>query len=152
MNASYRLRVDPRVPEAAFGHAMALVALGRYMEALQRLEQGAQSYPGEVDFAYALARVLATAPDASIRDGRRALAVMEALTDEQLRKDGGETMAMALAEVGRYDAVAWQRSAITAAERANQPDVAMRMTENLKLYEKGRPCRASSKNSELRSC
>lgn len=147
------LRVDPHVPEAALGHAMALVALGRYKEALERLEQGAQSYPGELDFAYAMARVLAAAPDASVRDGRKALAVMEALTDEQRRKDGGETMAMVLAEVGRLgEAAAWQRSAMSAAERAGQPEVAARMAENLKLYEEGQPCRTSWRNGELRVC
>lgn len=147
------LSIDPRVPEAAFGYAMALVALGRYKEALKRMEQGTESYPGELDFAYAMARVLAAAPDASVRDGRRALAVMAVLTDEQQRKDGGETMAMALAEVGRFgEAVVWQRGAISAAERAGQPEVAARMAENLKLYEKGQPCRTSGRNGELRVC
>ena len=147
------LGIDPRVPEAAFGHAMALVVLGRYKEALARLEQGAQSYPDAIDFAYALARVLAAAPDASVRDGRRALAVLGALTNEQQRKDGGETMAMALAEVGRFDeAVVWQRGAVSAAERAGQPEVAARMAENLKLYEEGQPCRTSWRNGELRVC
>ena len=66
---------------------------------LEQLERGAQSYPEELDFAYARARVLAAAPDPSVRDGRRALAIMEALSNEQQRKDGGETMAMARCSV-----------------------------------------------------
>jgi hypothetical protein len=51
-------------------------------------------------------------------------------------------MAMAQAEVGQFSGAAmWQRDAIAAAERTAGHVVAERITDNLKLYEAGRPCR-----------
>ena len=144
------LAIDPRVPEAVFGHAMSLVASGRYRDARGRLEHGRQAYPGYLDFENALARVLAASPDASVRDGQKALAIVEALTDEQKRADGGEAMAMALAEVGRFgEAAAWQRTAISAAERAGQLELAGRMSHALRLYEKGQANRTPWRRGEL---
>ena len=53
-----------------------------------------------------------------------------------------ETMAMALAEVGRYDEAAnWQRQAMSAAEQNGRADVARVMANALALYEQGRPVR-----------
>jgi hypothetical protein len=52
-------------------------------------------------------------------------------------------MAMALAEMGQYgEAAAIQRGVIEAAQRAGAAHDAIRqMTANLRLYERGRPCR-----------
>jgi hypothetical protein len=128
--------------EAAFEHAMALVALKRYREARDRLSEAARLHPGEPVFAHALVRLLAAAPDDRVRDGRQALAVMQALPAEQQRLDMGEGMAMALAEVGRYEeAATWQRGAMAAAHEAGNTDLAQRMAGNLRLYQAGRPAR-----------
>ena len=55
----------------------------------------------------------------------------------------GETMAMALAEVGRFDeAVTVQRVVMTAAGDAGRQDLARSMAANLALYEELRPSRA----------
>ena len=60
---------------------------------------------------------------------------MERLSEEQQRMDLGETMAMALAETGRYEeAAALQREAIAAAP-AEFAEIAERMAANLTLYE-----------------
>ena len=54
-----------------------------------------------------------------------------------------ETMAMALAEVGRYDEAAnWQRQAMSVAEQNDRSDIARMMAEALALYEQGRPARS----------
>jgi hypothetical protein len=53
-----------------------------------------------------------------------------------------EALAMALAEVGRYDeAVSTQREAVAMAERASQRERASRMGANLRLFEKRQPSR-----------
>ena len=53
-----------------------------------------------------------------------------------------ETLAMALAEVGRFDeAVKRQTEAIRDARRAGRADLAARLGANLRLYEARRPCR-----------
>jgi tetratricopeptide (TPR) repeat protein len=144
------IEIDPRVVDASFGYAMALVLLGRYQEACNRLTDGMKAYPDQPGFAHALARLLAAAPDARVRDGRRAMAVMQTLSDQQQHMDLGETMAMTLAELGQYEqAAAWQRGAIAAATRTGHSDLAQRMAENLNRYEGRRPCRTPWRDGEM---
>jgi len=89
-----------------------------------------------------LTRLLAAAPDDRIRDGRRAMVVMQSLLEKPRSTDLGETLAMTLAELGQYEeAVAWQREAMAAAERGGRADLVERMAENLRLYEHHMPCR-----------
>jgi tetratricopeptide (TPR) repeat protein len=136
------LKVDPRVPEALFGSAMALVRLQRYQDARDRLRAALQIHAAQPGFTHALARLLAAAPDPQARDGRQAMALMQALPEQQRRLDLGETMAMVLAEVGEYEqAAAWQRDAIAAARGKGDHGLAQRMEGNLGLYEARRPCR-----------
>ena len=138
------LRSNPDVLEARFGYAMALVQLGRYREAHDRLVIGMDAFPNETSFAHALARLLAAAPDAAIRNGRRAMTLVERVMNVEPEPtiDLGETMAMTLAELGRFgEAAEVQRALIAAAELARMPVVVRRLTENLRRYERGEPCR-----------
>ena len=144
------VKLDPRVAEGQFGYAMALVGLRRYQEARDRLTNGMKAHPDQPTFAHALARLLAATPDDRVRDGRRAMAVMQALSGEQKRIDFGETMAMTFAEVGQYEeATAWQRGAMATAKRVGRDDLEQRMAENLRLYEGRKPCRTPWRNGEL---
>jgi hypothetical protein len=129
---------------------MSLVRLGRYNEASRRLSAGLTIHPNHPGLAHALARLLAAAPDNRVRDGRRALSVMQMLSDQQRTMDLGETMAMVFAEVGQYDqAVEWQRQAVAGARRAGREELAQRMTENLRMYERRQPCRTPWRTGEL---
>ncbi|MNC94463.1 hypothetical protein D3C83_113230 [compost metagenome] len=66
----------------------------------------------------------------------------EQLAQSHRNPELGETMAMALAEVGSYgDAVAVQRDVLNAARQAGDADAVGRLTANLRLYESGRPAR-----------
>ena len=138
------LRMDPDVADARFGAAMALVQLRRYREARDRLDAGIEAFPGASIFPHALARLLAAAPDAEVRDGPRAMRLVEQLAARGQRTiDLGETMAMALAEAGRYgEAAAVQRDLIAAAEAEGMRDAVPWLAANLRLYEQGRPSRA----------
>jgi hypothetical protein len=122
---------------------MVLVRLHRYEEARDRLAEGMKAHPDRSEFARALARLLAAAPDDRVRNGRRALAIANQLfTQHDTDGDLGETMAMTLAELGRFEeAATLQRSWIAAAERAGRDDVVRRMTENLRRYEARQACR-----------
>jgi tetratricopeptide (TPR) repeat protein len=136
------VKIDPRVADARFGSALTLVTLRRYQQARDRLTEGIKLHPDQLRFAVTLVRVLAAAPDDRVRDGRRAMALMQELLKEQPGIDFGETMAMALAELGQYEeAAARQREAIAAAKQAGRKGVDERMTENLWLYERRKPCR-----------
>lgn len=142
--------IDSLIVEAPFGYAMVLINLRQWAQARNRLADGMETYPYTPVFPLALARVLAAAPDDRVRDGQAAMEIMNRLSEEQRRIDLGETMAMALAEVGRYEeAASMQREAIVAARETGPPDLPERMTANLKLYEAGQPTRTPWREGEL---
>jgi tetratricopeptide (TPR) repeat protein len=136
------VRINPRAAEARFAYAMALVRLRRYKDAREWLEEGARVQPDRPELSHALARLLAAAPDAAVRNGGRAMTLVQELMKDNKTTAVGETMAMALAELGQFpDAVDVQRGVIAAAERAGLvPDV-RRMTANLRRYERRDACR-----------
>jgi tetratricopeptide (TPR) repeat protein len=136
------LRANPSVSQASFGYAMGLVRLGRYRDARASLEASARTFQEQRGFAHALARVLAAAPDAALRDGARALAIVDVLLKTEQTPALFETRAMALAEVGRFDeAVATQDKAIAAAKSGGRAEAVPYMTANLRLYRNRQPCR-----------
>ena len=136
------LRLDPAVSQASFGYAMGLVRLKRYQEARARLESATKAFPDQPGFAHALARVLAAAPDARVRDGARSLSIMTELMKTQQTLSMAETMAMALAELNRFDeAMKWQQDAIAAAKEGKRDDLVAKLSANLRLYQNGQPCR-----------
>jgi len=136
------IKANPSASPAYFGYAMALVHAKRWPEARDALNRAAATFPDQAGFAHAFARVLAAAPDDSVRDGRRALTIVDTLLKNQRTLELAQTRAMALAEVGRFeDAVRWQREVITAAAQSNRRDLSSRLAENLSRYEKGLPCR-----------
>jgi tetratricopeptide (TPR) repeat protein len=136
------LRINPRSAEARFGYAMALVRLNRYREARDWLDESVRAFPERPEFAHALARILAAAPDGSVRDGRRAMTLVQQLFAGDKSSDVVETMAMVAAELGDFtQAVAIQREVLDAARSAGQPADVTRLSGNLRLYEQGRPNR-----------
>lgn len=136
------IRISPSASPAYFGYAMALVHAKRWTEARAALDRAVTTFPDQAGFAHALARVLAAAPDDRVRDGRRAVAIVQGLLRSQRTLELAQTMAMAFAEVGQFDdAVQWQRDAIDAAIRSNRRDLSLKFAENLSRYEKRLPCR-----------
>lgn len=137
------IKTDPRVSEARIGHAMALVQLHRYDEALERLDEGARAHPDRPEFSLAQVRLLASAPDDQVRDGQRAMVLMQELSEHRGIVEIDETMAMVLAELGDYEqAAALQRKVIAEVRRQRRSEsVVDGMVENLELYEAGQPSR-----------
>ena len=137
------LALQPALAEAQFGSANALARLGRFREARDRFSEGMAAHPDDARFAHALARVLASAPDDAVRDGRRALALIEGLLAKSATVDRATTMALTLAELGRYDeAAGWQREALAGAARAGETGRAvLGMERNLLAFQQRRPVR-----------
>jgi tetratricopeptide (TPR) repeat protein len=146
------LAVNRANVEARIGQTLALVQLARYTDARDRLAEALNAYPQERAYTHALARLLAAAPDDRVRNGRQALGlVQEVLRNQQPTPDVGETMAMALAELGRYpEAIAIQKDLIAGGERAGARDIVRRLHGNLQRYERGEPCRTPWSDEELR--
>ncbi len=106
------IKASPAVSQARFGYAMALVRLRRFQEARDRLADAAKTFPDQPGLSHALARLLAAAPDPRVRDGQRAMAIMQGLLKVQRTLELRQTMAMTLAELGEYEEAAnWQREA-----------------------------------------
>ncbi len=97
-------------------------------------------------WAYNLARVYQRLgdPDDQIRDGARALKLMQPLiaNPRSVDLEHVETLAMLSAELGQFDkAVGLQRQMVAQARAANLTELARALTGNLEKYEIRRPCR-----------
>jgi tetratricopeptide (TPR) repeat protein len=137
------IAIDPHNRFARLMQAMALIRVKDYPEARARLEQGLSAIPDDNDLAVALARLLAACPDPSVRDGRRAMEILQQAMKDQKSFDleQGQTLAMALASVEQFEKAAQvQRFMVTELERAQQAELANQLRANLELYEHGQPC------------
>jgi tetratricopeptide (TPR) repeat protein len=143
------LDASPTNFDAAFGRAMAFLRLRRYADAREALTGGMKNHPDQPMFAHALARVMAAAPDDRVRDGRGALKLVDELVKGPQSLELAETTAMALAEVGRFkEAVEVQRQALRAVSHSGTA-AEQRITNNLRRYEGGKPCRTPFGDEEL---
>ena len=143
--ADYRqaLTLDPGSVRGLLGSAMALAHLKRFADARDELADSAGVQPNQPVVAHALARLLAAAPDARVRDGRKAMLIMQSrLTIDPRSVDLAETMAMVAAESGQWEeAATWQRQAIVGAQRAGLGALVQQLAAALVLYERRAPCR-----------
>lgn len=139
----YRRAVElaPGDEAARLGEAETLVRLGRYAEARTRLDEALGQMPGSGLLSHAQARLLAACPDPSVRDGERALKLALAVWQARPAAPHAETVALALAELGRCDEAAiWQRTARDRA-RTEAPARLGDLDRALARYEKGATCR-----------
>lgn len=126
-------------PRAA--QAQALLLAGRDAEARARLEEGIARLPGSEALAQLLVRVLASSPQAEVRDGRKALDIAERLLAAGSNAEREEVTALALGELGRFaEAADHQRRALAAAGPGSPQR--QRLELCLTLYTRGEPCRA----------
>jgi serine/threonine protein kinase/tetratricopeptide (TPR) repeat protein len=111
-----------------------------YRRKVERLRKAATG--GDPQALNEAAWLLATCPDAAVRDGPDAVAYAEKAVSATNRKNFGflDTLAAAYAEVGRFsDAVRVQKEAI--ATVASDERSAKDLGSRLKLYEANTPCR-----------
>jgi tetratricopeptide (TPR) repeat protein len=119
------------------GLSILLADRSRFREAIAVLEDAHQRFPVRVATATTLARLLASAPDVSLRDGRHALELAVAVNTAEPSPVHGETMALALAELGRCDeAVGWMKRGIAEAEQAKDTQQAARLRNEMPKYER----------------
>jgi tetratricopeptide (TPR) repeat protein len=137
------VEADPDSEGLRFGHAMTLLLGEDYAQALSALDRSVAALPDSVSLKHLLARLLATSPDGSVRNGARALELAQEVLDQQASLVHAETVAMALAELGRFEeAVARQQQVLVAIEAQNRAAQAKLARQRLSLYENGQPCRA----------
>ena len=127
---------------AHFNLGLTRFGTGQFAAAREALETALDRFPGDLAVRHLLARLLATSPDAAVRDGARAVELARSVVDEQPAVDHLETLAMALAEAGRFDdAVSWQQRALDR-ERETAGGNSPQRLDRLRLYQARQPLRA----------
>ena len=117
----------------------------RYREALALLEDGHRRFPDRAPTATTLARLLASSPDRSLRDGQRALDIALAVYSSSKTPADNETIALALAELGRCgEALEWMRRGVAASEQAGDPAETARLQGETARYG-AESCRAPAR-------
>jgi tetratricopeptide (TPR) repeat protein len=140
------LRIDPGNQQTAIDLAIVLSDRGRFRDAVAVLTRalaeadlqvglsGAGS-PQSHTTATTLARLLAAAPDRSVRDGARALELARTVFDKEPSSAHAETVALALAELERCgEARDWMLKAISMAEQTGDTAEAARLKGQLPRY------------------
>ena len=150
--ASHFGRALARDPANAGWHrdrAMALILGKRYAAARGGLASARRSLAGAGGGEIAavdhldtlLARLLAASPDPSVRNGAEALAIAERLMSERPSLQHAETVAMALAETGDFEAAAaMQRQVLDEVRRRGGAPTAGQ-SQRLAAYLNGEPAR-----------
>jgi tetratricopeptide (TPR) repeat protein len=138
------LSINPRFAEAWAGLGLACFNSGQIKEAEESWRKSLEINPAQPQIQNNLASVLATASDASLRDGPGAVA----LAEQANQANGGGnpiilyTLAAAYAEAGRFEeACATARKALAEAQAQKNDKLAGAVQEQLKLYEAGHPMR-----------
>jgi tetratricopeptide (TPR) repeat protein len=136
--------IQPNSAVVRLRAATTLMRLERYSDAVRALERGVRRIPGERRLEHALARLLAACPEGRLRDGRRSFSMAAEVFESERTPPHAETLAMALAEVGRFeDAVQLQRRILDEFEKSASKDVLERLRRNLDLYTRGATCCAA---------
>ena len=136
--------LDPRDEDSLQDLSIVLIRRGWYDEAHALLDRANRLFQDRGRTAAALARLLAASPDPLLSDGERALDLAMAVYRARPTPADGETVVMALAELGRCgEAADWQRRLLAAAERDGDGALAGRLRNDMGRYERS-PCRPPS--------
>jgi len=148
--ASYRqaIKINPRYADTCANLGVAYFKEGETREARDCWQEALEINPEQVYVLNNLAWLLATTPDASLRDGAKAVAL--AAQANQLSGGGNpavlHTLAAAYAEGGSYGlASATARRALELAVEQKNDALAGMLQKEIKLYEAGTPAREATR-------
>jgi tetratricopeptide (TPR) repeat protein len=128
-------RAPADVENALISLTLLLSERERYAEAIALLDGAERRVPGRPAAATTLARLLSSSPDVAVRDGRRALDLAMRVYEANPAPAAGETVALALAELGRCpEALEWMRRAVASAEQAGDPMESARLKGEMGRY------------------
>ncbi len=138
------VELDPKDSNARQSLAALRILTGDFAAAKQTLEQGLDIEADQPTLMNTLARLLATCPDSSVRDGRRAFELSQRAFGLEAKLENAETVAMALAEMGQFEqAIRWQRGLAQQAQQRSDRAALTRIMGALRSYESRRPIRAT---------
>jgi tetratricopeptide (TPR) repeat protein len=134
------LQINPDLAQARYNLGKALLQTSRMDQAVIQYQKALQIQPANPTFQISLAWLLATGPEASLRDGAKAVE----LARQADKLTGGQnpiilrTLAAACAEAGRFpEAVETAQRALSLAEAQSDKESAVALESELKLYQAG---------------
>ncbi len=136
------LELVPKSAQAHFRFGQALQGQRNFEAAMKEYQKALDLAPQHLPAHLGLAWLLATCPEATLRNGQKALE----LAQQAERSGGGEspqildTLAAAYAEAGQFgEAVKTAGQALSLPATQNNPPLAEAIQNRLKLYEAGSP-------------
>ena len=136
------VEADPANEVARFSRGMAQVLAGEYRLATEELEEDLEILPESLPLKHLLARLLATVPDETVRQGDRAVALAQQVFDLAANADHAETLAMAWAEIGNFtEAVRWQERALSLLPDGGDGASTEAARQRLEQYRNQQACR-----------
>jgi tetratricopeptide (TPR) repeat protein len=138
------MSINPRCADACANLGLVFFQKGEAKEAVNCWQRALEIKPDQANVQNNLAWLLATASDASLRNGAKAIALAERAN----QLNGGSnapvlhTLAAAYAETGRFgDATATARRALELATAQKNEDLTAQLPNEIKLYEADKPMR-----------
>ncbi len=139
------VELDPENTTAWLSEASLWILEKDFTTARERLELALTIAPEHAGLNNTLARLLATSPSTTARNGRRAVALARKAYGLENSLVHAETVGMALAELGQFEeAIRWQRGLIQQAAIGGDRKVMRRLMTNLKIYESRQRVRITS--------
>ncbi len=141
------VQLDPDHARARFNYGVFLQTKGAFGKAVANYEKALANDDRSVPVRNNLAWLLSACPDASVRNGARAVSLAQSAD----RLSGGnspeilDTLAVAYAEAGRFsEAIQTAERGIELAKAQHKPAVAESLRTRLVLYRRGEPYRDAS--------
>ncbi len=138
------LQIDSTLPDAYLNLGTFHNRSGRRKEALHAFRQGLRHAPEDMRLAYQLAWLLATAPEAELRNGKEALRLAKTVCEKTANRSPGalEALAAAYAENREFEAaVQTAQQAQQLAVAKGQRQLAQEIQARMQLYKSNKPYR-----------
>jgi tetratricopeptide (TPR) repeat protein len=137
------IRGNPAVRDGHYNLGCALFSSGRSNEAIQAFREALKTDPHANHVAISLAWILATDPDAKLRDGAEAVHfAKQAMNAMPQNAQASDALAAAYAELGQFEAaVQFANQAETLARDSNQSALAAAIQQRIQLYQAAQPFR-----------
>ncbi|MEI6078032.1 MAG: tetratricopeptide repeat protein [Verrucomicrobiota bacterium] len=136
-------KLDASLPLPHIGMAYVLLKQGSHTHAVEELWTAVRIAPHDVQALSTVARVLATHPDATVRDGPNAVVIAGKANEfsHGLQRETWDALGMAFAEIGDYtNAIACTANAMDLCARS-ETRAAKSISIREKSYRNGRPWR-----------
>ena len=141
------VEINPKQAQTRLNLGNGFYMQGKTREALQQWREGLRVDPNHVPLLSQTAWVLATCPQASIRNGTEAVELARRAAEASGGKDPAilDTLAAAFAEAGRFpEAIETTRQALALATEQNAQELAEELKARMSLYESRTPFRENA--------